>query len=58
VDLPPGAYLLSVQVVSPTLTLQVPVAIAAGAVTEQEIPLPVCTTETVYLPVILRQTGP
>jgi uncharacterized lipoprotein YddW (UPF0748 family) len=58
VDLPPGAYLLSVNVVSPTTTLQVPVTIAAGAVSEQEISLPACTTERVVLPLILRQAGP
>ena len=58
VDLPPGAYLLSVQVVSPTLTLQVPVTIAAGAVAEPEIPLPICTTERISLPLILKRAGP
>jgi uncharacterized lipoprotein YddW (UPF0748 family) len=58
VDLPPGEYLLSVNVVSPTTTLQVPVTVAAGAVTEQEILLPVCTTETVFLPLVLKRAGP
>jgi hypothetical protein len=58
VDLPPGEYLLAVEVVSPTITLQVPVAVNAGAVTWQEIRLPACTSETVYLPVVLRQSGP
>ncbi|MEJ2736240.1 MAG: family 10 glycosylhydrolase, partial [Anaerolineae bacterium] len=58
VDLPPGAYLLSVQVVSPTLTLQVPVTVAAGAVAEADVALPICTTDRLVLPLILKRAGP
>jgi hypothetical protein len=54
VDLPPGEYLLSVDVVSPTITIRVPVKVAAGAITEQEIPLPGCTSEKVFLPLIQK----
>jgi hypothetical protein len=57
VDLSPGEYLLSLDVVSPSITLQVPVTITAGAVSELEISLPVCTTEAVYLPVVLKLAG-
>jgi hypothetical protein len=58
VDLPPGAYLLSVQVVSPTLTLQMPVTVVAGAVAEADVALPICTTDRLVLPLILKRAGP
>jgi uncharacterized lipoprotein YddW (UPF0748 family) len=58
VDLPPGEYLLAVSITSPTLTLEVPVTIAAGAVTEQEVSLPACTTEAIYVPVVMKQASP
>jgi hypothetical protein len=57
VDLPPGEYLLSLDVVSPSITLQVPVTVAAGAVSELEITLPACTTKAIFLPVILKPAG-
>jgi hypothetical protein len=57
VDLPPGEYILSLDVVSPTITLNVPVTIAAGFVAEQEISLPMCTTEAVYIPLVFKHTG-
>ncbi|UCC87914.1 MAG: family 10 glycosylhydrolase, partial [Anaerolineales bacterium] len=57
VDLSPGEYLLSLDVVSPSITLQVPVTIVTGAVSELEISLPTCTTEAVYLPVVLKLAG-
>jgi hypothetical protein len=58
VDLPPGEYRLAVSITSPNLTLEAPVTIAAGAVTEQEIFLPACTTEAIYIPLVLKQAGP
>ena len=57
-DLPPGEYLLAVEVLTPTLTIQVPVAVAAGAVTEQEIRLPFCESTKVYVPLIVKSAGP
>jgi uncharacterized lipoprotein YddW (UPF0748 family) len=57
VDLPPGAYFLSLDIVSPTITLRIPVNITAGSVTEQEILLPVCTTEAVYVPLVFKRAG-
>jgi hypothetical protein len=44
-------------VVSPSITLQVPVTVAAGAVSELEITLPACTTKAIFLPVILKPAG-
>jgi hypothetical protein len=58
VDLPPGRYQLSVDVLNPTMTIQVPVDIAAGAVTERPIYLPGCATHNTYLPLVLKQVGP
>jgi uncharacterized lipoprotein YddW (UPF0748 family) len=54
VDLAPGEYLLTVQVASPDTTVEVPLSVTAGVVTEQEIALPPCATERVYLPLVLR----
>jgi uncharacterized lipoprotein YddW (UPF0748 family) len=54
VDLPPGDYLLSVDVAIPAVTLQIPVSITAGAVTEQDVRLPFCTSHKVYLPQVLK----
>jgi uncharacterized lipoprotein YddW (UPF0748 family) len=54
VDLPPGEYVLSVDVLTPTLTLQIPVAVTPGAVTEKNVRLPFCTSHKVYLPQILK----
>jgi uncharacterized lipoprotein YddW (UPF0748 family) len=58
VDLPPGEYTLSVVLISPATTLQVPVLIVSGAVTQEEILLPACPTHTIYLPLISRPSGP
>ena len=57
VDLSPGEYLLSLDVISPSITLEVPVTIAVGAVSELEVSLPPCTTEVVYLPTVLKLAG-
>ena len=57
-DLPPGEYLLSVDLVTPSITIETPVAVAAGVVIEQEIRLPFCTSTKLYLPVALRGAGP
>jgi hypothetical protein len=54
VDLVPGEYLLSVQLTLPAAVIEVPLSIAAGSVTDQQIALPPCATETVYLPLIVR----
>jgi uncharacterized lipoprotein YddW (UPF0748 family) len=58
VDLPPGRYQLSVEVLNPSMTIQVPVDIAAGAVTERPIFLPGCATDRTYLPLILKRAAP
>ncbi|MFN2184048.1 MAG: family 10 glycosylhydrolase, partial [Anaerolineae bacterium] len=58
VDLPPGRYQLSVNVLNPTTTIQVPVDIIAGAITERSIYLPGCATHRTYLPLILKQAVP
>ena len=58
VDLPPGQYLLSVDVLTPSMTLQVLVPVTAGAVTQQEIRLPYCSSERMHLPLILKSAGP
>jgi uncharacterized lipoprotein YddW (UPF0748 family) len=57
VDLPPGDYLLLVEVLTPGITVEVPVAVAAGAVSEQEIRLPFCTSTKLYLPLALKSTS-
>jgi len=54
VDLPPGAYQLSVELRSPDITIQMPVEITAGAITEEQILLPNCALYETYLPVVLR----
>jgi uncharacterized lipoprotein YddW (UPF0748 family) len=53
-DLPPGEYLLSVGVMTPSIIIEAPVVVLAGHVTEQEIRLPFCTSQKVYLPLIMR----
>jgi uncharacterized lipoprotein YddW (UPF0748 family) len=53
-DLPSGKYLLSVDVVTPSITIEASVVVEAGHVTEQEIRLPFCTSHKVYLPLITR----
>ncbi len=58
VDLQPGTYQLSVTLQSPSMTIQVPVEIAAGAVTERTIFLPGCATHKTYLPLVLKQARP
>jgi hypothetical protein len=58
VDLPPGTYLLSVNVAIPAATLQIPVAVSAGAVTEQNVRLPFCASHKVYLPQVSKQPSP
>ena len=58
-DLLPGEYLLSVDVVSPSTTIVLPVTVLAGAVTEQEVILPSCRSAGyIYLPLVLRNAGP
>ena len=58
VDLPPGSYQISVDVLNPNLTVQIPVDIAAGVVTEQPVYLPGCASHKAYLPLIVKQVGP
>ncbi len=58
VDLSPGSYQLSVNVPNPNITVQVPVEITAGAVTERSILLPGCAPHRAYLPLILKRDGP
>ncbi|MGD9404406.1 MAG: family 10 glycosylhydrolase [Anaerolineae bacterium] len=58
VDLPPGTYQLLIEDPSRNVTIQVPVEIAAGAVTEQSIVLPGCAPYRTYLPLILKQAMP
>ncbi|MGD8791286.1 MAG: family 10 glycosylhydrolase [Anaerolineae bacterium] len=55
VDLPPGDYLLSVEVYTSGLTLQRPISVTAGAVTQAEIVLPPCGGYHFYLPLLLKQ---
>ena len=54
VDLPPGEYLLSVDVLTPSATISQQVRVVAGAVTEQEVILPPCASWRVYLPLVLK----
>ncbi len=54
VDLPPGDYLLAVELVTPNLTVQVPVVVVPGSVTEQAVRLPGCTAYFVYLPLVTK----
>jgi uncharacterized lipoprotein YddW (UPF0748 family) len=58
VDLPPGSYQLTVDVLNPNITVQRPVEITAGAVTDRSILLPGCASHKHYLPLILRRAGP
>ena len=58
VDLPPGTYQLLIQDPIRNVTIQVPVEIAAGAVSEQSILLPGCAPYRTYLPLILKQAAP
>jgi hypothetical protein len=58
VDLPPGRYQLSVNVLNPATTIQIPVDITAGAVTERPIYLPGCAAYRAYLPLVLKRAGP
>jgi len=55
VDLPPGDYLLSVEVYTSSLTLQLPVSVAAGTVAQPTIALPSCGQYRLYLPLLFRQ---
>jgi hypothetical protein len=55
VDLPPGDYLLTVDVISPTATLESPLTVTAGAVIRKDLVLPSCQPlQTVYLPLIVK----
>jgi hypothetical protein len=58
VDLPPGEYWLSAEVVTPSTTISQPVTIIAGLVSEQDIALPPCALRSIYLPVILKHLSP
>ena len=58
VDLVPSTYQLSLEDPGRTVTIQVPVEIAAGAVSEQSIVLPGCAPYRTYLPLILKQAAP
>ena len=55
VDLPPGDYMLTVGIISPTVTIQAPVAVVAGVVTREDLNLPSCRPfQIVYLPLITK----
>jgi uncharacterized lipoprotein YddW (UPF0748 family) len=55
IDLVPGEYWLSVEVVTPSITISQPVTIVAALVTEQDIALPPCEFRAVYLPMVMKQ---
>jgi uncharacterized lipoprotein YddW (UPF0748 family) len=57
VDLPPGPYLLTVQIPTGGVTVEVPVTVLPGTVTEQQILLPACITSKLYLPLVLKEVG-
>lgn len=57
-DLPPGTYQLSIEDPSRNMTIQVPVEVAAGAVSERSILLPGCASHRTYIPLILNQAVP
>jgi uncharacterized lipoprotein YddW (UPF0748 family) len=57
VDLVPGDYLLAVDVLTPSTTIELPVTVVAGGVTEVEISLPRCPASVAYLPLVTRQVG-
>ena len=60
VDLLPGAYILSVDVLTPSTAISLPLTIAPGAVTEQPVALPPCWSpgHTIHVPLILKRSGP
>jgi uncharacterized lipoprotein YddW (UPF0748 family) len=58
VDLAPGEYVLSVDVLTPPVTIDQPVSVTAGNVTEQEVLLPTCPSWKVYIPLVLKGVSP
>jgi hypothetical protein len=58
VDLVPGVYWLSAEVVRPGIIISQPVSIIAGLVTEQDIALPPWPCRSIYLPMVLKHSGP
>jgi uncharacterized lipoprotein YddW (UPF0748 family) len=54
VDLLPGSYLLSTEIPTSSVAVNISVTVLAGTVMEQQIRLPACWSKQVYLPLILR----
>jgi uncharacterized lipoprotein YddW (UPF0748 family) len=54
VDLPAGEYLLSTQVLTSGLTVEIPVTVLAGSVVDLKVHLPGCGSASIYLPLILK----
>jgi hypothetical protein len=54
VDLPPGEYLLTVEVMTPSMTIGLPLTVSPGVVTELEVALPPCAFHGVHLPLVLK----
>jgi hypothetical protein len=57
VDLPPGPYLLTTEIVSPSRSINWPVTVVPGAVTEKQVVLPDCRLSrlNLYLPLIRKR---
>jgi uncharacterized lipoprotein YddW (UPF0748 family) len=60
VDLPPGDYLLASETLTADLAIELPMKIVAGAVAQEQVVLAGCspTLRRIYLPVVLKRTGP
>jgi hypothetical protein len=54
VDLPPGQYVLAADMVTPSMPVELPVTIVAGAVTQQSVVLSAPYRHSVYLPLALK----
>jgi uncharacterized lipoprotein YddW (UPF0748 family) len=56
VDLPPGQYLLTTKILTPSRVINVPLTVVPGTVTEQPVVLPGCETEweNLYLPLVRK----
>jgi hypothetical protein len=57
VDLPPGQYLLTTEIVTPSWVINIPVTVSPGAVTETQVLLPDCQQplQRFYLPAAFRK---
>jgi uncharacterized lipoprotein YddW (UPF0748 family) len=58
VDLPPGEYQLTVDLLSGGATISQSVSVSPGVVIEQQVVLPACQSWYVYLPLVVRQAPP